>query len=143
MDRTVERCCSNEERAEWVSTQARVWKCKTEQLRLASADEEATADLTPNDDMRGLTGADKKRKFFESGRRGPGLPEPAPRAAPQGIGFSRRDRIESILDSSTSVCHRRQFQDTQAGASLSLEEPELAQSSVTTSQSQASRTVGA
>ena len=87
-------------------------KHETKQLRLASADEEATADLTSNDDMVGRTGSDKQREFFGSGRQAPGLPEPAPRAAPRGIGFSRRDRIESILDSSTSVSHRRQFSRT-------------------------------
>ena len=38
----------------WVSMRARFGKCTTYQLRLASADEEAAADLVSNDDWRDL-----------------------------------------------------------------------------------------
>ena len=97
--------------------------------------------------LAGLTGSEKNGKTLGSGRRGakdpggekqialPELPDAAPRAAPRGIGFFGRSRNESLLGSSNSLSHWRQFQDTHARPSPSLEEPRPAPSSVNTSQS--------
>ena len=119
-----------------------------EHLRLASADEEVVAELAGT--QRGLAETSRLTTGSDARARERPLPapdkweqelttemaDPTPRVAPRGIGFSRRTRNDSLLNSTIILSPRRQFQTAQSRASLAHGvEPEPAPSSTDSSHS--------
>ena len=112
----------------------RIWQCTTDQFRLASADDEAVADLIIQEDLRDHQVQAQRGSpmgAVDVAREGPPPPLESHSPPEEVHSLIRRNRNESLLDALTPLTHHRLLHETQSSAPPSIAEQEPAPSSDT------------